>query len=306
MKKIGLGAGLALMLTGCASVPSLQFKPSGAVATSQLIAHAICEVARASTFRNMQGADQDYVMVLSLTLKGEDNTGAAPSLSFVDPSAVNAAMFRSLLVSGEFSRKRERGLTEEVTVRLKSVDPDAACRGLQGEGDFGLRELLERRTGLPADKDNSGYYAVLDKRIGKFGSQVQFTVKWSVAGGPYFVRKRFKGSDKGLLNASRVDVSTLNAAFARYKKPDPTEVVVVEREARRLYQELLPQAESRELVEKGALSAAERQAIRSQVMAQAMAAAQERAAGQRSEAAEQDARNLINQMILQNLTITAQ
>ena len=80
----------------------------------------------------------------------------------------------------------------------------------------------------------------------------------------------------------------------------------VEREARRLYQELLPQAESRELVEKGALSAAERQAIRSQVMAQAMAAAQERAAGQRSEAAEQDARNLINQMILQNLTITAQ
>ncbi len=317
-------------MSGCASVPSLEFRRPGSEASTRLISHALCEISSAKTFEDMQRAN--YTLAIAMTIKAEDNVGATPSLNFLAPSLANASFSRQLLVGGELSKKRERTLTENVEIKLGRLTKEAACKVVEGRGygEFGISEVLERRAFLPEltplkdeppQSERARYYAVLNEPVTSFGSQVQFTVKWGLAGGPYFVRRRFKGpSDKGFLNTSRSDVSTLLVAFAKPKTTAATKVIIVEDQtriqarARMLFEQLITPAERDALSAKGFVEEASRDRIRRDVMARATRQAEADAAAENARAnavanaaaeeeAARDARGLINQMILQNLTV---
>lgn len=299
---------LALVTTGCAGVPPLEFRAPGqdADVATRLVSHLLCEISGASTFPELQAAN--YTAVASLTVKGEDNAGAAPALSFNTPfnSAV-PSFYKAAIIGGEFSKKRERVLSQEVTLKLADVNRQEVCaQDTESRllGSFGVAEILDRRSASGAP----GPYNVMGRNVTKFGSQVQFTVRWGVSGGPNLVRVHFRGpNDKGVLSASRTDTSTLIVAFARpVPPPKPSQVIIVDDLA-----ESLATPEQKSFLEarpRTPEDEARRQALLRDLRRQARSIAQleqqAALAEQSQRAAEAEARALIQQMILQNLTLT--
>ncbi|MDZ4369877.1 MAG: hypothetical protein U1C74_00455 [Phenylobacterium sp.] len=288
--------GVGILLSGCAGVPKMEFvgpthSKSDPVAPSEiLVRHLLCEIQEASTFKDM--VKLKYVAVINLNLTAEDNLGLSPTLNFITPKAV-AATSDTAILGGEISRKRERYFAQDLEFSLADLEAlDVCSKGLPGgalRGDLGVKELMERRSTFgvpngtkPTKRDDLGFDA-LHPSVQKFGTTAKFTVKWGAAAGPHQVRVHFKGpSDKGLLSTSRVDVSSLAVAFSRTKEPGPGFKEVIA-ELKRL-------GAAPGLVEPGPPSPAPVQPPSDKSASEARAA--------------DEARSLINQMILQNLTIS--
>ncbi len=286
-----------LALAGCAGVPRMEFEGPSFSRTDKvtgseaLVRHLLCEITRAETFKGL--AERDYVAVVNLNLTAEDNLGAAPSLSFITPKSV-ASTSDTAILGGEFSKKRERYFAQDLQFNLKDLVGVDYCGPIafapELRGDLGVTELMERRSTLgygppsQARPEGSLEYDAYQPSVTKFGTTAKFTMKWGAAAGPQIVRIHFKGpSDKGLFSASRTDVSSLAVAFSR-KKSEPSLADVIA--------ELRRQREG---------SAALSEMSEDQLRAEAEA----RIARSRADASAADqARLLINQMVLQNLTVS--
>lgn len=317
--KHALWAGLAVVTSGCAGVPSLEFRTERDQQSHLLIRQALCEVTKSKSFDHLHAGK--FVLAVKLTTQAEDNVGAAPTLNFVDPSAAVPALNRTTVLGGEISKKRERSLTEDAVFKLGDWTHQAACDDTQegDQGEFGFKSLLDRRSILPQTPMADGKpvsptppyvptYAVVDPRTSSFASQAKFTVKWAAAAGPNSTRRRFKGpSDKGFLSASRIDTSTIYIAITKPAPPSPTPAAI-EALAKELADLIRTPAEASFLAQKDAADPGDVARVEADIMARARVAARrqlESPTPLEEDAAVRRAQDAITQMILQNLTVSS-
>ena len=278
-------AGSALLLLGaCANGPrdmptqQLARKDPATSPARALVLHVLCDISHVSAAHRSEL--KGYQVVVSLTLKVEDSDGLTPSLSFITPMHPSSTSQTNLL-GGEITQSRMRTLIENDQFDLAQIDTARACDldpGYGREGDFRIATFVEEElseTPLP------GLSMAKDKSNTIFGTTVQFALKQTISGGPTWVKVHFKGpSDKGLFSGTRQDTSTLVIGFAK-TEPAP-KVVTGVGSSSPFYAFTPPQTPE-------------------QVEA-AQAAADE---GERARAAER-ARQLVNQMVLQNLVVSPQ
>lgn len=270
---------VSMLLSACAGVPTLDIgaRESARQTVSQVIDHIACEIAKADQKQFLDS--YGYIATIQLTMKAEDAGGATPSLNFINPLRV-AGTSQTTSIGGELSRTRLRTYTQTFSVVIKKIEETRACKpGKPANalaGDLGINDVISAGVGSIDDHKPIIISAPVGDSvplgIGAFGSNIQFTLKRSINGGPTWIRTHFRGPNggNGLFNLSRTDTDILYIAFAPARTIPAT----------------LQEKRDRE-----AMTDAEKLAV---AVAEATAEVQASVASS----------NLVNSMILQSLTLT--
>jgi hypothetical protein len=225
MKTQILTLALAVAVGGCGSIPTPEYVSSekspalSPYTLRHLIDHIDCEFERLPRQQLIDLAAYDYVAVVTLNLKVEDNGGLSPSLAFI-PSAEY-----TFGINGDFNVARTHVFTTEYTRRIASLaanrrkdcprrDNLSGDLGIAGMVSGGLdaidfRQLNDVKHGDDGPVDN---YPLPPT----FGGTVEFAISSSLDIGPNWSLKNFKGpsESKGILNGGRVETDNLVLALS--------------------------------------------------------------------------------------------
>jgi len=227
LRKVGIAAASVFYIGGCASF-------EGAIAPSlpidKVIDHIQCELLAAYR-EELPGHRwlKDWVAGFSLSLQKDDESKITPGADYLAPIPAGRI---GIGVDLELKGKTRRTLTVKRTLLLKDFDnvsrvdrfvQDHCSQARAGNtpllGDIGLREAL--RDALES-RDASDF---LGEKPETLGYRAEFTLAYSVSGGPSWTLRRFTGLGFGL-SANRETVHTLDFAFSD-NSPKPTPKVEV-------------------------------------------------------------------------------
>jgi hypothetical protein len=222
MKKLAAVLGLGLWLGGCATAPEPKYAgiQQSKDVSRDLIIHLVCEIqgvdgASLKALKGETPAGKPYVVIANLSVKAATGGGATPSLNFV--TTLHGAESRNTIFGAELSSAATKTVSQNFAIDLSKVQA-AKCDKEHDKftGSFGVDKLIAQAM----KRDLPEAVALVNVKDLNFGSTIEFSIEWGFTGGPSWVLTHFKGpNDKGLINASRTDTSTLVIAFSR---PNPT------------------------------------------------------------------------------------
>lgn len=169
-----------------------------------------------ATFHRRFLLNNDYEVVVNLSLEVNQSGGLAPSVSYVTPLLGTTSSMLTLGGSATFSEARDHTFSENVQLStrqiyqdwqsgLKSYDCPTADTNLSGR--LGIKDLVSMATSSPGLNEDE---------VGKtvFGGTIQFVVTKSLsATGPSWQLVRFKNI-AALANLSEINTDKIVLSFA--------------------------------------------------------------------------------------------
>lgn len=218
---------LAFAASACAGVPRLDIVPEDGEPRSEvalIVREVACEIAASPDFATLRTAG--YVVSANIQIKARENSGLAPSLSFINPLNTPTTSQTDVL-NGSLSRGGTRQFNQTLLLSVAEMQPMTlsdcpSARTTSGlTGDIGLRDIIaaafaSSATGIEGTHFVSGAGG---RSINPaFGTTIEFVFERSINGGPTWSRVRFRGPNggngaTGLVSAGRTDTSTLVIAF---------------------------------------------------------------------------------------------
>jgi hypothetical protein len=198
-------------------------KGDAAIHPSDIVLSIKCELWRGvSEYKpignepSMKDMLKDYVVGISLNLRVDDNGGASPSVSFINPYPNMQSL--NFGFGAQLNETRQRTYSEDFLIFTNELDgsgcgalrqPAASINGISLLGNLGLIEVAKLGLNSVPPTDTAIYPGVLAGGTGSytvpnkaeaargsrasFGSTIQFTITRSIGAGPTWTYSNFKG-----------------------------------------------------------------------------------------------------------------